>query len=123
MKKHLPLAPAIAGGEGQGEGVRRAAPLLCPLVMLLTACAAAPEVQRIAVPVPCRVTLPARPLMPTDGLPPDTSLDDFIAAAAAEIERREGYEIQLRAALGACMDGHVGAKNLSPLRGGNEAQQ
>lgn len=70
---------------------------------LLAGCAA-PEVQRIAVPVPCRVALPARPLMPTEGLPPDVSLDDFIAAAAAEVERREGYETLLRAALAACSD-------------------
>ena len=69
---------------------------------LLAGCAAKGEPVRIAVPVPCRVALPTRPHMPTEALAPDVSLDDFVAAAAAEIERREGYEVQLRAALEAC---------------------
>lgn len=63
-----------------------------------------PTPQRVAVPVPCRVTIPARPIMPTESLPVDASLDAFVQAAAAEIERREGYETELRAALGACQD-------------------
>ena len=89
----------------------RAIPCTCALVLLLVTAAAllagcaAPEVQRIAVPIPCRVALPSRPMMPTEGLPPDVTLDDFVAAAAAEIERREGYEIGLRAALDACAEG------------------
>ena len=70
--------------------------------LLLTGCASAPEPVRVAVPVPCRVAVPQRPTMPTENLTPDASLDDFVAAAAAEIERREGYELQLRAALEAC---------------------
>ena len=69
---------------------------------MLTGCASAPEAVRIAVPVPCRVAVPQRPHMPTEALAPDVALDDFVAAAAAEIERREGYELQLRAALEAC---------------------
>lgn len=70
------------------------------LLLLLAGCA--PQVQRVAVPVPCRVAIPARPIMPTESLPVDASLDAFVQAAAAEIERREGYEMQLRAALDAC---------------------
>lgn len=62
----------------------------------------AQQVQRVAVPIPCRVAIPARPIMPTESLPVDASLDAFVQAAAAEIERREGYEVELRAALGAC---------------------
>ena len=69
---------------------------------LFTGCATKQEPLRVAVPVPCRVAMPARPQMPTEALAPDVSLDDFVAAAAAEIERREGYEVQLRAALAAC---------------------
>lgn len=60
------------------------------------------EPMRVAVPVPCAVQIPARPQMPTEGLRADASLDDFVAAAAAEIERREGYELQLRAAIDGC---------------------
>ena len=71
-------------------------------VCVLLAGCSAPQVQRVAVSVPCRVAIPARPLMPTERLPVDASLDAFVQAAAAEIERREGYEQELRAALGAC---------------------
>ena len=66
----------------------------------ITGCAAEPQTRTITVP--CRVTMPARPLMPTEGLTPDAGLDAFVQAAAAEIERREGYEQELRAAIGAC---------------------
>ena len=77
------------------------------LAALLAGCAASPppvrvEQVRVPVPVPCRVSEPARPLMPTQALAPDASLDAFAAAAIAEIERREGYEGELRAALAAC---------------------
>lgn len=60
--------------------------------------------QRINVPVPveCREEAPARPLMPTEALREGVDLDQFAQAAMAEIERREGYEIRLRAALDAC---------------------
>jgi hypothetical protein len=40
--------------------------------------------------------------MPTAALSPGVSLDRFAASATAEIELREGYEIELRAALDAC---------------------
>lgn len=74
---------------------------------LLAGCASSPlpvRVQRVSVPlpVPCRVATPARPAMPTETLPADAALDAFTAAAIAEIERREGYEGELRAALAAC---------------------
>ena len=54
------------------------------------------------VPVVCQETEPVRPVMPTEALALDTTLDAFVAAAIAELERREGYEGQLRAALAAC---------------------
>lgn len=77
------------------------------LAVGLAGCASSPpavRVQqvRVPVPVPCRVTEPARPLMPTEALALDAGLDAFAAAAIAEIERREGYEGELRAALTAC---------------------
>ena len=40
------------------------------------------------VPVECREPVPDRPVMPTEAL--------------AEIDRREGYEVRLRAALQIC---------------------
>lgn len=74
--------------------------------LLLTGCGTAPhvEIQRVAVPVPveCREPVPARPVMPTESLGAATTLDQFAQAAMAEIERREGYEVELRTALENC---------------------
>lgn len=71
---------------------------------LLTACGVAP-VQTVKVPIPveCRVEVPARPAMPTEALAPGVDLDRFSASALAEIELREGYEEELRTALGQCV--------------------
>ena len=62
------------------------------------------EVQqvKVAVPVPCDEAEPARPSMPTEQLPAAADVDAYVQAAGAEIERREGYEIQLRVALANC---------------------
>jgi hypothetical protein len=62
------------------------------------------EIQRVsvAVPVACQEPEPARPQMPTEALPDDAEVDTYVKAAAAEIKRREGYEIQLRQALDNC---------------------
>lgn len=80
--------------------------IVAALAALLAGCAAqpAPRVQQVNVPVPvaCQETEPPRPAMPTEALAADVTLDAFAAAAIAEIERREGYEGQLRAALAAC---------------------
>ena len=43
-----------------------------------------------------------RPAMPTEALAPGVDLDRFAAAAMAEIELREGYDLVLNAALDAC---------------------
>lgn len=72
---------------------------------MLAGCAAPRvEIQRVSVPVPvaCQEPMPPRPVYPTEGLRPPVTLDAFAAAAMAEIERREGYEIELVAALEAC---------------------
>ena len=99
------IAPTrMADAAGRDESRPYKLPIVA-LAVLFAGCSSTPQSVPALIPVPCRVALPARPLMPTEGLPPDVSLDDFIAAAAAEIERREGYEIQLRAALAACGDG------------------
>lgn len=73
---------------------------------MLAGCASTPrvEVQRINVPVPveCKEPVPERPVMPTEALRPGASVDDYTRASQAEIERREGYEGQLRTALDNC---------------------
>lgn len=79
--------------------------ILMTIAALLTGCAAPRvELQRVSVPVPiaCQEPMPAKPIMPTDALVPPVSLDAFAAAAMAEIERRDGYEIELVAALEVC---------------------
>lgn len=59
---------------------------------------------RVPIPVACQETMPPRPAMPTDGLQAGrTTLHEYVRASQAEIERREGYELQLRAALAACI--------------------
>ena len=71
-------------------------------------CATAPEpvidvrTVSVAVPVPCREPVPAKPSFPMDGLRPGTSLNQFVSAALAERLVRSGYEIQLETALRAC---------------------
>lgn len=79
--------------------------LLAATAAMLMACATTGGTQttKVAVPVPCQETEPTRPVMPTDRLMPGASLDSFVQAATAEIERREGYEGKLVAALRACI--------------------
>lgn len=72
--------------------------------LMLAGCAASPQLVQVKVPMPveCRVATPARPSMPTDALQPVSTLDAIVAATLAEIELREGYELELRAALDTC---------------------
>ena len=70
----------------------------------LTGCAGAPT-ESIIVMRPCMADVPERPIMPTENLAADATLDDFVRAAIAEIERREGYELVLRAAFVFCKSG------------------
>lgn len=85
--------------------------------VLLAGCGATPpgrvEIQqvKVAVPVPCDEPEPERPNMPTEHLPTGADVDMYVQAAGAELERREGYEIQLRAALTNCKQ---------PLKAANE---
>lgn len=74
------------------------------LLVLLSGCASAPQLVQVRVPVPveCRVATPARPAMPTDAIAPGATLATKVGAALAELEIREGYEGELRAALEAC---------------------
>lgn len=54
------------------------------------------------MPVECKEPILARPVMPTEALRPGATVDQFAQAAMAEIERREGYEGQLRVAILVC---------------------
>lgn len=82
----------------------RAAMLL--FVLALGGCATAPrvEIQTVKVPVPveCREPTPDRPSMPTEALADDADPFELLRASLAEIDRREGYEGKLVAALENC---------------------
>lgn len=77
--------------------------LILPIIGMMAGCGATLQTVKVAVPVQCQATEPTRPVMPTDMLLPGTSLDRFAQAAIAEIERREGYEGRLVAALQSCI--------------------
>ena len=74
--------------------------------LALAGCTAAPrvEIQTVKVPVPveCREPTPDRPSMPTESLAEDADPFDLLRASLAEIDRREGYEAKLLAALENC---------------------
>lgn len=78
--------------------------VLC-MALALAGCSSAPRLQtvNVAVPIVCQEVVPPRPAMPTKALASKPSLLDFVKAAQAEIERREGYEVKLRAALVECV--------------------
>lgn len=77
--------------------------LIAAAALLLAGCGHLSTQQvKVAVPVECRVDVPGRPAMPTEALAPGVDLDPFVAASQAEIEIREGYEGELRAALATC---------------------
>jgi hypothetical protein len=83
----------------------RSRALILLAAVLATGCATTrPELRTVAVevPVPCRVALPERPVMPTEQLTPGVPLQTAAAAALAEIDRREDYERRLLAALEEC---------------------
>ena len=70
---------------------------------VLAGCGVTPlQPVKTPIPVECRVQWPKRPAMPTEALAPGVDLDRFSAAAMAEIELREGYELELSAALDVC---------------------
>lgn len=78
--------------------------LIAGIAAILMGCNATLTPIKVPVPVECKETEPVRPIMPTDRLLPGASLDSFVQAAEAEIERREGYELKLVAALRACIE-------------------
>ena len=78
-------------------------------IALIAACAVlagcgATRTLKVSVPVPvaCNETVPPRPVMPTDQLAPGVPPFVLLRAALSEIDRREGWETELVAALRAC---------------------
>jgi hypothetical protein len=73
------------------------------LLAMCAGCATAPTTAvKVPVPIVCQEKVPDRPAMPADSLDETASLDSFVQAATAEIERRDAYEVEMRAALVAC---------------------
>lgn len=56
----------------------------------------------VPVPVACKEPVPVRPIMPTEQFAQKPDLHQFAKSSLAEIERRDGYEIELRGALVRC---------------------
>lgn len=78
-------------------------------IALIAACAVlagcgATRTLKVSVPVPvaCLEAEPARPVFPTEQLAPGAPPFVLLRAALAEIDRREGWEGELVAALRAC---------------------
>ncbi len=87
----------------EARPLRIAALILVVLVLgLLAGCGGTLQTIKVPVPVECKETVPDRPSMPTEAFTERPALDRWVQAAAAELERREGYELRLRAALEAC---------------------
>lgn len=59
-------------------------------------------IQKVPVPVPCKITPPEKPVMPVDDLKKEAPLFDKVQAGLAELERREAYEKKLEAAIKEC---------------------
>lgn len=83
--------------------------ILAIMVMLfiITGCCASkpPTIitNKVMVPVPCKITIPSKPVMPLTDTG-DIMDDIFVKSkkALAEINIRKGYEAELEAAVGSC---------------------
>ena len=71
---------------------------------MLAGCPATMQYARTNIPLPveCKEQVPDRPVMPTESLAPGAAAWELLRAALSEIDRREAYEIKLRAGLVAC---------------------
>lgn len=79
--------------------------LLLIVLLLLTACGAAPVVQEVKVPVyrPCVTAAPARPTFATRTLAPDASNGEKVLALARDLPIHLKYEAQLEAVIAGCL--------------------
>ena len=78
--------------------------LLPAIAALILAGCGTTQYTRVHIPVPveCQETVPDRPAMPTELLAPGATPWVLLRSALAEIDRREAYELKMRAALVAC---------------------
>lgn len=83
--------------------------LAAVLSLLLAGCSAIPEkpiVQtvevKVPVQVPCKVSLPERPVFELDKTPADAGIFDLAKAAVIEIKQRRAYQAELEAAAKSC---------------------
>ena len=78
--------------------------LLPAIAALILAGCGTTQYTRVHIPVPveCQEAVPDRPAMPTELLAPGATPWVLLRSALAEIDRREAYEIKMRAALVAC---------------------
>ena len=69
------------------------------IAALLAGCQTAPRETVRYIPTACVSSVPARPDMPTERLSSADALDKIMQAALTEIDVREAYELDMRAAL------------------------
>ncbi|MCP3017942.1 hypothetical protein [Cupriavidus basilensis] len=78
------------------------------LCLVLAGCAAAPQViekpveVRVPVAVPCKTAEISEPDWPLANVPETASDFEWFQAALVELALRAGYEVRLKAAVGAC---------------------
>ncbi|MCP3017568.1 hypothetical protein [Cupriavidus basilensis] len=78
------------------------------LCLLLAGCAAAPQAiekpveVKVPVGVPCKTAEIPEPDWPLAKVPETASDFEFFQAALVELALRAGYEVRLKAAVGAC---------------------
>ena len=73
------------------------------IAALLAGCQTAPRETVRYIPTACVTSVPARPDMPTERLSSADALDKIMQAALTEIDVREAYEVDMRAALAGCV--------------------
>lgn len=86
--------------------MRGAHRLMCFAALILAGCAApgAPVVTevKVPVPVPCKMPTIARPVFAVEALPIGAGIWEQMQALRADRRQRQGYEIELEAAVDAC---------------------
>ncbi len=74
--------------------------------ILIAGCAgtpAAPITVKVAVPVPCQVQIPPKPVFPADTLTGDEDIWTLGVTMWADRKARQAYELQVETALAGCV--------------------